>query len=216
MPSSCQGCISSGFPSIQTIFPVISNRGRAAVGPECILTKVSSFHVIPFALFASVYENPSTCPVLRPKRPWRLGPILLPSPSFNVWHCEHRDYPHDQPRSLAFTGHGLRTYLEEAGALLIVTYAPAVSKCGDNRIEWCLLPSNEEKLFQANRCRWAQRIILHRPLCLLWQKDGGKKESLSKDRAVKGASTPKQPQPHVPGLKPSLPISKGNLKTCEM
>lgn len=44
----------------------------------------------------------------------------------------------------------------------------------------------------------------------------GEKGSLSRDRAVKGASTPKQSQPHVPGLESSLPISKGNLKTCEI
>ena len=37
--------------------------------------------------------------------------------------------------------HGLRTYLEEVGALLIVTYTPAVSKCGNNIIEWCVLSS---------------------------------------------------------------------------
>ena len=47
-------------------------------------------------------------------------------------------------------------------------------------------------------------------------KGWGKKGSLSKDRAVKGASTPMQRQPHVPGLKLSLPISKGNPETCEM
>ena len=33
------------------------------------LTRVSSFHVIAFCLLASVYEKPSTEPVLRPKRP---------------------------------------------------------------------------------------------------------------------------------------------------
>lgn len=32
-------------------------------------TRVSSCHVIPLALLASVYEKPSTEPVLRPKRP---------------------------------------------------------------------------------------------------------------------------------------------------
>lgn len=42
-------------------------------------TNVSSDHTMPLALFASVYEKPSTWPVLRPKRPCRLGPILLPS-----------------------------------------------------------------------------------------------------------------------------------------
>lgn len=47
-------------------------------------------------------------------------------------------------------------------------------------------------------------------------KGWGKKGSVSKDRAVKGASTPKKAQPHVPGLNSSLPISKGNPKTCEM
>jgi hypothetical protein len=49
-------------------------------------TRVSSAQVMPFCLLASVYEKPSTWPVLRPQRPCRLGPILLPSPSFRVWH----------------------------------------------------------------------------------------------------------------------------------
>jgi hypothetical protein len=52
-------------------------------------TRVSSFHVMPFCLLASVYEKPSTEPVLRPNRPCRLGPILLPSDSTTVWHCAH-------------------------------------------------------------------------------------------------------------------------------
>jgi hypothetical protein len=43
-----------------------------------------------FCLLASVYEKPSTEPVWRPKRPWRLGPILLASPSPRVWHCAQR------------------------------------------------------------------------------------------------------------------------------
>jgi hypothetical protein len=51
---------------------------------------VSSVQVIPFALLASVYENPSTEPVLRPKRPCKLGPILFPSPSPRVWHWAQR------------------------------------------------------------------------------------------------------------------------------
>lgn len=49
-------------------------------------TSVSVPHSTPFCLLASVYEKPSTWPDLRPKRPCRLGPILLPSPSFRVWH----------------------------------------------------------------------------------------------------------------------------------
>lgn len=44
---------------------------------------------MPFCLLASVYEKPSTWPVFRPKRPWRLGPILLPSDSTVEWHCAH-------------------------------------------------------------------------------------------------------------------------------
>jgi len=54
------------------------------------LTNVSSDHVMPLALFASVYENPSTWPVLRPNRPCKLGPILLPSAASVVWHWAHR------------------------------------------------------------------------------------------------------------------------------
>ena len=51
---------------------------------------VLSFQVIPFCLLASVYEKPSTEPVLRPKRPWSAGPILLPPPDSTVWHCAQR------------------------------------------------------------------------------------------------------------------------------
>lgn len=53
-------------------------------------TRVSSAQVMPLDLFDSEYEKPSTWPVLRPKRPCRLGPILLPSPSFRLWHCAQR------------------------------------------------------------------------------------------------------------------------------
>lgn len=54
------------------------------LGAFCPHTNVSSFHSMPFALFASVYEKPSTCPVFRPKRPCRLGPTLFPSPSLRL------------------------------------------------------------------------------------------------------------------------------------
>ncbi|VEN51630.1 unnamed protein product, partial [Callosobruchus maculatus] len=37
---------------------------------------VSSFHVIPLPMLASVYENPGDCPVFLPKSPFRLGPTL--------------------------------------------------------------------------------------------------------------------------------------------
>ena len=53
-------------------------------------TRVSSFHTMSLDLLASVYEKPCTEPVWRPNKPWRLGPILLPSPSPRVWHCAHR------------------------------------------------------------------------------------------------------------------------------
>lgn len=53
-------------------------------------TRVSVSHLTPLALLASVYEKPSTCPEVRPKRPCRLGPILFPSPSPRVWHCAQR------------------------------------------------------------------------------------------------------------------------------
>jgi len=52
--------------------------------------RVFSFHSIAFCLLASVYEKPSTEPVWRPKRPCKLGPILLPSPWPRVWHWAHR------------------------------------------------------------------------------------------------------------------------------
>jgi hypothetical protein len=51
---------------------------------------VSVCHSMPFCLLASVYEKPSTWPVLRPKRPCKLGPILFPSFSTTLWHCAHR------------------------------------------------------------------------------------------------------------------------------
>lgn len=64
------------------------------------------------------------------------------------------------------------------------------------------------KVVQSNRCIRAECIIIHRLLSLLCQKDGGGgNEAQAKERAVKGASTAKQPQPHLPGLNSSLPIS---------
>ena len=83
-------------------------------------TKVSSFHVTALFLFASVYEKPSTCPVLRPKSPWRLGPTLLPSSAFRLWHCAHRVYTANQARSRTLVADG--AYLEEVGTLFVVTY----------------------------------------------------------------------------------------------
>jgi hypothetical protein len=91
-------------------------------------TRVSSSQVMPFCLLASVYEKPSTWPVLRPKRPCRLGPILLPSPSFRVWHCAHRvwwalgqssRFAAEAMRKFAFVAG--QSYLEEVGTLLSVT-----------------------------------------------------------------------------------------------
>lgn len=47
------------------------------------------------------------------------------------------------------------------------------------------------KVVQGNRCRWAQCIILHRLLCLLWQKDWGKKEALVRIERSKGHPRPR-------------------------
>src|ERR1700730_8760495 len=74
---------------------------------------------MPFDLLASVYEKPSTEPVLRPKRPCRLGPILLPSDSTVVWHWAHRVYR--MLTFLSFVQLGGVVHLEETGALLCVT-----------------------------------------------------------------------------------------------
>ena len=81
-------------------------------------TRVSLFHSTPFCLLASVYEKPSTWPDLRPKRPCRLGPILLPSPSFRVWHCAHRVCPVLE----RFCRHGelVASHLEKVGTLLSI------------------------------------------------------------------------------------------------
>lgn len=64
-------------------------QGRLICQRIGVVTRVSSVHVMPFCLLASVYEKPATEPVLRPKRPCRLGPILLPSDSMTLWHWAH-------------------------------------------------------------------------------------------------------------------------------
>ena len=83
---------------------------------------------MPFCLLASVYEKPSTCPVLRPKRPCSMGPILLPSPSFRVWHCAHRVWVAlDDVRGISTTATRnigflwVDSYLEKVGTLLSVS-----------------------------------------------------------------------------------------------
>ena len=85
-PSWFPECTSLGSRDIQTIqlsvcIEIETDRAHH--------TRVPSSHVIPFCLFASVYEKPSTCPVFRPNKPCRLGPILLPSDSTTEWHCWH-------------------------------------------------------------------------------------------------------------------------------
>ena len=44
----------------------------------------------PLLTLAAVYENPSTWPDWRPKRPCKLGPTLLGPPASRVWHCAQR------------------------------------------------------------------------------------------------------------------------------
>jgi len=101
MPSSCLECTSLGSRGTRTIFflsaftsHLVRRSAPAKSNLELLLkgdpTKVSSFHSIPFALLASVYENPGTEPVCRPNSPCKLGPILFPSPSPRVWHCAQR------------------------------------------------------------------------------------------------------------------------------
>lgn len=86
-------------------------------------TNVDSFHSMPFCLFASVYEKPSTWPVFRPKRPWRFGPILLPSPSLRVWHWAHRVYEMYERHSMRWEMMlSVDTHLEETSTFLCVSW----------------------------------------------------------------------------------------------
>lgn len=79
-----------GFSRYSNYFMSICGYFGGSVPSRELLTSVSLFHSIALFLLASEYAKPSTLPVCLPKRPWRFGPILLPSPSLRLWHCWHR------------------------------------------------------------------------------------------------------------------------------
>lgn len=117
-------------------------------------TRVLSSHVMALFLLASVYWKPSTWPVLRPNRPCRFGPTLLPSPSCRLWHCAQRVLKRPAPflvsPVLRCQLRVLATRLSSFAEVVVVLDAN-----GDVSVTWCLrrrwpLPSGPRDV--AARC----------------------------------------------------------------